>query len=110
MTLRTAPPAWPGSREPAGRDLSIGIDRIACDGYGSCAELLPEMISLDEWGYPIIRPGPVPPALLDHARMAVDTCPVLALRLDVIARATMGRTPGSWPPRASAPPGRRGRR
>ena len=47
------------------------------------------MIALDDWGYPIIRPGPIPAALLGHARMAVDTCPVLALRLVAVARATM---------------------
>jgi ferredoxin len=69
--------------------LVLGIDRIACDGYGSCAELLPELIQLDEWGYPVISPGPVPDALLPHARMAVDTCPVLALRLAAAGRATM---------------------
>jgi ferredoxin len=57
------------------------IDRIKCDGHGMCAELLPEMISLDDWGYPIIKPGPVPPRLLDHAARAVDACPVLALKL-----------------------------
>ena len=67
----------------------LAVDRIVCDGYGSCAELLPEMIALDEWGYPILRPGPVPASLMDHARMAVDTCPVLALRLAVPARATI---------------------
>ena len=60
---------------------AVAIDRIRCDGYGSCAELLPEMIDLDDWGYPILRPGAVPGELLPHARMAVDTCPVLALRL-----------------------------
>ncbi len=70
-------------------DLVLAIDRIVCDGYGSCAELLPEMISLDDWGYPIIAPWPVPPALEDHARRAVDTCPVLALRLAAVPRATM---------------------
>ena len=62
----------------------IGIDRITCDGYGMCAEMLPEMISLDDWGYPIIRPGPVPHGLLTLARRAVDVCPVLALRLDIV--------------------------
>jgi ferredoxin len=81
----------PGPPDPAAglSDLAIGIDRITCDGYGSCAELLPEMIVLDDWGYPILRPEPVPVALLGHARMAVDTCPVLALRLVAVARATM---------------------
>ena len=61
--------------------LELKVDRIRCDGAGLCAELLPELVTLDDWGYPIIRPGTVPPALLDHARRAVDVCPVLALRL-----------------------------
>jgi ferredoxin len=57
------------------------VDRIACDGFGMCAELLPELVDLDDWGYPIVREGGVPDALLDHARRAVAVCPVLALRL-----------------------------
>ena len=60
---------------------SIQIDRIRCDGYGMCAELLPELIELDDWGYPIVRPGEVPDELLGHARMAVEACPVLAITL-----------------------------
>ncbi|TMF15081.1 MAG: ferredoxin, partial [Chloroflexi bacterium] len=59
----------------------LQIDRIRCDGHGLCAELLPELISLDDWGYPILKPGTVPPSLVEHARRAVDACPVLALRL-----------------------------
>ena len=57
------------------------VDRIVCDGFGMCAELLPELIELDDWGYPIVRAGGVPDELLDHARRAVAVCPVLALRL-----------------------------
>ncbi len=57
------------------------VDRIACDGYGMCAELLPELIDLDDWGYPIVAEGGVPNELLDHARRAVAVCPVLALKL-----------------------------
>jgi ferredoxin len=57
------------------------VDRIACDGFGMCAELLPEIIELDDWGYPIVAAGGVPDQLLDHARRAVAVCPVLALRL-----------------------------
>ena len=41
------------------RDLRITIDPVACDAYGYCAEILPEVIGLDEWGYPIIRDGPL---------------------------------------------------
>jgi ferredoxin len=60
---------------------AIEIDRIRCDGFGMCAELLPELIELDDWGYPIVRPGDVPDDLLHHARMAVEACPVLAITL-----------------------------
>ncbi len=61
---------------------ALRVNPIACDARGACAELLPEMITLDEWGYPILDPRPVPPELLGHARRAVAACPVLALRLD----------------------------
>jgi ferredoxin len=61
--------------------VTIGIDRIACDGRGLCAELLPELIELDDWGYPIVAPGSVPPHLVEHAKRAVTYCPVLAFKL-----------------------------
>jgi ferredoxin len=57
------------------------IDPIACSGHGLCAELLPERIELDEWGYPIIDGEPIGYELLAHARAAADACPKLALRL-----------------------------
>ena len=64
---------------PTGSQLQV--DRIRCDGAGLCAELLPELITLDDWGYPMLAADPVPQHLLPLARQAVDTCPVLALRL-----------------------------
>ena len=60
----------------------ISLDIITCDGRGVCAELLPERIELDDWGYPIIDPAPVAGAALEHAKRAVAACPVLALRLE----------------------------
>jgi ferredoxin len=63
------------------RREAIDIDRIRCDGFGMCAELLPELIELDDWGYPIVRAGDVPDELRQHARMAVEACPVLAIKL-----------------------------
>ena len=59
----------------------VHVDRIACTGHGQCAELLPELITLDEWGYPIIRDAPIPAATLSHARRAANACPRLALRV-----------------------------
>jgi ferredoxin len=47
-----------------------------------CAELLPERITLDEWGYPVIDPEPIPRSLLDHARRAAQACPTFALLLE----------------------------
>ena len=57
------------------------LDPIACDGRGVCAELFPERITLDEWGYPIIDRTPIAPDLLAHAKRAAAACPVLALEL-----------------------------
>ena len=59
----------------------LRVNPIACEGHGLCAELFPERISVDEWGYPIIDSRPIPRALKEHARRAVDSCPVLALKL-----------------------------
>jgi ferredoxin len=61
--------------------LRLEVDRIKCDGHGLCAEVLPELIALDDWGYPILRDVVLPAALEGHARRAVVDCPVLALRL-----------------------------
>ena len=61
--------------------FEIRVDRTRCDGSRLCAELLPERIRLDDWGYPIVAPGVVPPHLLAHARRAAAACPLLALRL-----------------------------
>lgn len=66
-----------------GRRLSV--HPIACDGHGLCAELLPEWVRLDDWGFPIVEDRALPDALLPHARRAVDACPTLALRLRPVA-------------------------
>lgn len=60
----------------------LRVNPITCKGHGLCAELLPELITLDDWGYPIVNPGPVPAHLLDYARRAVAVCPTLALLME----------------------------
>jgi ferredoxin len=62
--------------------LHLRVDPIACTGHGICAELLPEMVRLDDWGYPIIDDAGIAPALLDDAKRTVTSCPALALRLE----------------------------
>jgi ferredoxin len=76
-----------------GHALEIAIDRIACDGRGICAELLPELIELDDWGYPIVRAGSVPRPLVDEARRAASYCPVLAFRLRPSTATDSGAAP-----------------
>jgi len=59
----------------------LRVDPILCDAHGHCAELLPDLIRLDEWGYPILADGPIPPKLAKDARRAVTLCPRLALAI-----------------------------
>jgi ferredoxin len=59
----------------------IVVDWTACDGRGLCAELLPELVTRDDWGFPLIPDPTVRPALRDHAARAIAACPTLALRL-----------------------------
>lgn len=72
--------------------VRLAVDLIACDGRGLCAELLPELITLDDWGYPLLSDRAVPAALRGEASAAVQLCPRLALRLEAGAA---GRTSGN---------------
>lgn len=91
---RTGVPTVPGAARPAGRATGteagadpgpdrarLTLDPIACVGHGLCAELFPEGIALDDWGFPMIAANAADPALREHARRAVAACPALALRL-----------------------------
>jgi ferredoxin len=62
--------------------MRLEIDWTRCDGHGLCARLLPERISLDEYGFPVVPDREVALELLPHARRAVAVCPRLALRLE----------------------------
>jgi ferredoxin len=61
---------------------NLRLNPIACVGHGLCAELLPERIWLDQWGYPVIEDPQIPAELLGHARRAVAACPAVALALE----------------------------
>jgi ferredoxin len=61
--------------------MRIIVDPIACDGHGQCAELFPELITLDDWGFPIIDDEEIPASLEALARRTARACPTLALRL-----------------------------
>ncbi len=101
-SFRAARTARSGQLDPNATRTELVVDRIACDGFGMCAELLPELIELDDWGYPIVAAGGVPTQLLDHARRAVAVCPVLALRLARTSTAPIERGAAGW--HGNAPP------
>lgn len=69
----------------------LHVDWTRCDGHGLCAELLPELLSVDDWGFPVSRTGErdpaVPAHLVEHALAAQRSCPLMALRVVTPARA-----------------------
>jgi len=77
----------------------LRVNRVACSGHGACAELLPELIRLDDWGYPLLaRDGEVPVRLVRLARRAVTDCPALALSLTSSSFPAAASTPASSRP------------
>jgi ferredoxin len=67
--------------------ISLAIDWTRCDGHGLCAQLLPEAVRSDEWGFPIIDQRRAAAADIVDLRRAVALCPSLALRLERAAPA-----------------------
>jgi len=62
-------------------DRALQVDWIACEAFGVCHDLAPDLVALDDWGYPILPP---PSVLADRAadvQRVVDCCPARALRL-----------------------------
>jgi ferredoxin len=62
--------------------VRLKVNPIACEAHGMCAEILPERITLDDWGYPIIDERPLPSELTALARRAAEACPTFALLVE----------------------------
>jgi ferredoxin len=61
----------------------LRVNPTLCTGYGYFAEIVPELISVDDWGYPIVNPKAIEDdGLLSLANRAVATCPRLALVIE----------------------------
>ena len=63
----------------------LHIDWTRCDGRGLCVELLPDLFTRDDWGYPLAHKSSREPAIpaqsAKYAKAAVKRCPRMALRL-----------------------------
>ena len=70
--------------------MRLEVDWINCKAHGMCYELLPERITADDWGYPIIDGRPIPAGLEAHARRAAAACPTLALLIRIDEAAARG--------------------
>lgn len=67
---------------PTAGSSALRIDPSVCDGVGICAHLAPDLITVDSWGYPILRPGMLGSASeRRQADAAVAACPRRALRV-----------------------------
>jgi ferredoxin len=70
------------ARPAKSADAALRIDPAICDGVGICAHLAPDLITVDSWGYPILRPEPLRPGSeRRQAEAAVSACPRKALHI-----------------------------
>jgi ferredoxin len=61
----------------------LRVDPVQCDGVGICSHLAPRLITVDDWGYPILPKGRLDPGQRQSAKLAVKGCPKRALFLDL---------------------------
>ena len=83
--------------------IRILIDPVACDAYGYCAELLPEAITLDEWGYPIVDGKPLPPQLADAGAPGRPRLPAPGHRAPRAQGRALSRAGSQWRAWSSKP-------
>jgi len=63
----------------------LRVNPVLCSGYGYCAEIVPEIVSLDDWGFPAVNSGPIDDGKVLHlAERAIAICPRLALVLEQV--------------------------
>ncbi|MGI5168676.1 ferredoxin [Spirillospora sp. CA-253888] len=66
---------------PDGSEGRVAIDWSRCDGHGLCAYLVPELIQLDRYGFPVVLGTDIPAWMERDVSRAVSMCPALALRV-----------------------------
>jgi ferredoxin len=62
--------------------MRVEADWDACEANAVCAGLVPEVFEVDDDDNLQITPGDVPARLEQRVRLAVGSCPKLALRIE----------------------------
>jgi ferredoxin len=63
------------------KQLRVSASRSACCGYGVCAEICPEVYTLDDNGIVVLAHEIVPAGLESKAREGAAACPQNALTI-----------------------------
>lgn len=66
----------------------LKMDRSRCCGYGMCADLCPEVFSLDENGFVVANMDAIPDHLLESAQEAAYCCPEEVIAIETGQEAT----------------------
>lgn len=61
--------------------IRLSVDWSRCAGHGLCGHVVPDLVELDVFGYPVLTGTPVPTRRLADAWRAAEMCPALALQL-----------------------------
>ncbi|RAY13113.1 NADH-quinone oxidoreductase subunit I [Actinomadura craniellae] len=80
---------------PTGAETRLSVDWTRCDGHGLCAYLVPELVRLDRYGYPVMLGSEIPVWLERDVQRAVSMCPALALRVTSALGVPASRGAGS---------------
>lgn len=63
--------------------MKVYVDMTKCTGYGSCADLAPDVFEMDEFGYALLLfRGSLPKELEAQARDASRKCGARAIRIE----------------------------
>jgi ferredoxin len=62
--------------------MRVTVDPDLCEANGVCANLVPQVFDLDDEDVLHITVGEVPAGLADKVRLAVQSCPKMALSLE----------------------------
>lgn len=73
------------------KNMRVVIDPVACEGYGKCERIAPDLFKMDESGMAsVLVGGDLNPQQLQRANMAAKLCPTKAIHLAEVARGEKG--------------------